>query len=503
MRRQGEILIVRSWRGDVDVGPAADFTIVLTEQPAEANAHPAPAMNVAVCAPARGVRLHSAVAEATAAYDAGTTSSTTPVRLHRGALDAFADGVLISAHAIAIEPREIFRASSRGPTFDGLARCLLRGGQRIELFWRALDQCLAQPREASRMPNPDNIRSRLRTAVTAAAQAPKAGLARVPIKRLRAIADGASPDGSGATREQLADDVAFVRCLVERADTVEDLAHMRSYLDGARPRSESDLASDRIFTRAQLSFVTLLSNPHMVDAFRAGFEMFQAAYVTAYAAHHESYHESVAVLRERLEDAAHHAQALARLNTLRGLGQALGIADLTAYEGLTQALGRCDQRDLDSLLLEGPTCPTCAVSMDERVPTAEAERVLRGLRIALEQQQTRLASEAVRRILARGGERLERFLSVVQASNVAALTRILDDDLLSFLDELLSQAVSPTADALAVFDELVRAHPVVGEEQVDAAAETFRRLLAEQIAAQRSADREGAASIRLASGSSS
>ena len=96
------------------------------------------------------------------------------------------------------------------------------------------------------------------------------------------------------------------------------------------------------------------------------------------------------------------------------------------------------------------------------------------------------------------GETPQRFVEIVQAADVAAMTRVLDDDLLTFLDELLSQPLSPTADALAVFEELVRAHPSVSGDDVDGVAETLRRLLTEQLEAQRPADPTGTATFRLA-----
>jgi hypothetical protein len=137
--------------------------------------------------------------------------------------------------------------------------------------------------------------------------------------------------------------------------------------------------------------------------------------------------------------------------------------------------------------------------MEDGVPSEEAEEVLRRLHAALAGQQARLASEAVRRILARGGERLDQFLQIVQASDLAGLAQVLDDELLAFLRELLSQPVSPTPEALDLFEELARAYPVVSEEQVDAVVHTLRQLLSEQLASQRAADPSRAAAFRLAS----
>jgi hypothetical protein len=43
--------------------------------------------------------------------------------------------------------------------------------------------------------------------------------------------------------------------------------------------------------------------------------------------------------------------------------------------------------------------------------------------------------------LARGGDRLSQFVEIVQASDTTSLARLLDEDLVSFLQALLDQPV--------------------------------------------------------------
>ena len=101
--------------------------------------------------------------------------------------------------------------------------------------------------------------------------------------------------------------------------------------------------------------------------------------------------------------------------------------------------------------------------------------------------------------MARGGRRLEQFLQIVQASDLTGLAHVLDGDLLEFLRELLSEPVAPTAEALDLFEELARSHPVVSEDQIDAVSQTLRTLLTEQLAAQQEHDPTASATFRLAS----
>ena len=232
---------------------------------------------------------------------------------------------------------------------------------------------------------------------------------------------------------------------------------------------------------------------------RATFEAFQAHYASAYEAHHTTHWQAVERLNTTLEDAGAIAQALSRLNGLRALGRPLAQQALAAYTRLRQARRECPEQELAATLKSQPACTQCNLSFSDRAPLAEAEDTLRQLDSALSRQQTRLASEAVRRILARGGQRLEQFLQIVQASDLTGLARVLDGDLLEFLQELLSEPVAPTAEAFDLFEELARSHPVVSEEQIDAVTDTLRTLLTEQLASLKEDGASAPGTFRLAS----
>ncbi|MDP3768426.1 MAG: hypothetical protein Q8S13_10460, partial [Dehalococcoidia bacterium] len=286
----------------------------------------------------------------------------------------------------------------------------------------------------------------------------------------------------------------------QRTQAAHELASMRDYLDAVKLATEAgELAADRAFTREQLSFVSLLSEPHQLAGMRATFDMFRTSYVSFYVKHHDAYWRAFSRLRTALKDAEPGARALERLNTLRALGRPVGEAELAAYERLSGGPRACAARTLAAQLSEQPRCRDCGIALGEVVPDEEVEAVVRGLGEALARQQARLASEAVRRILARGGERIEQFLQIAQASDQAGLTQVLDDDdLLDFLRELLAEPAAPTPEALDLFEELARAHPLVSAQQVDAVVETLRELLTERLAAQQSTD-SAPSSFRLAS----
>lgn len=487
--RRGEIVIVRAWRPDLDLNPDAAFTIVLAQQPLDGVAMPSP--NVAVCAPASPVRLPALASEPSATYDGASAA----LRLPASALSAYSAGALLSSEPLGVTPAQVFGENGGGARLDAIAVELLSLARRGDRAWQDLAAVLFWPDDPPALRRHDKVRAHLQEVLKRATGRTASGAALEALDRL----SGVQRDGARAAGPRTADDAALARCLIEHGAAAEALLSMRVYLDGIDAVPGGSLAVDLAFTREQLSFVTLLQQPHQLDGLRGTFELFRTRYASAYARHHEAYWRDAAHLQEELDAARPAVLALARLNTLRALGRPVGEAAVAAYEQLADDRRKCDVDDMHAHLRDHPHCPNCDLTLDALLPIDESKRALRDVQAALHRQQSRLASEAVRRILARGGERLEQFLQIVQASDLAGLAQVLDDDLAGFLQELLAEPVAPTADALDLLEQLARAYPAVSEEQIDEVVRTLRGLLQEHLAAQRTADPARAAAIRLAS----
>jgi hypothetical protein len=110
---------------------------------------------------------------------------------------------------------------------------------------------------------------------------------------------------------------------------------------------------------------------------------------------------------------------------------------------------------------------------------------------ALTAQQSRLSRRVVTRILARRtpgtDDRLDDFLRVLQASDVAGLALILDEGLIDFLRELLD---APSAEN--VLAQLALRFPEITASNLDAAVGEFRLLLQDALSRE--------ARVRLAEG---
>jgi len=110
-------------------------------------------------------------------------------------------------------------------------------------------------------------------------------------------------------------------------------------------------------------------------------------------------------------------------------------------------------------------------------PKREVERFLHQLEQALQEQQRRLSSEAVRHILAKSGEkRIDQFIKMVQTSNLAPLVNVLDDELVDFLRQLLQEA-DIEIEWRTTLSELAQKFASLEEGEIDAAAAEFARVL--------------------------
>ncbi len=357
-------------------------------------------------------------------------------------------------------------------------------------YWDAANEVLSWPREPARVALAQNVLTRLRPLLRkTSALIPHGGETVEPLARVQEVAAGTPPQRVFASAAAFADAIAFVRSLQEGRDGVDELLAMRAYLAEATvPENRPALVVDHAATLEQLSFIALLIEPHRIDSMRAAFETFRSAFSSAYVDHHARYWKAFGKLARTLHGLAPAARSLERLNSLRALGPAVGEEALAGYRTLSSSGPACTTNDLQKALVERPVCGSCGLTLKDSLPSEQTDDVTHRLNSALATQQQRLASEAVRRILARGGERLDRFVEVVQAADTASLAQVLDGELLVFLQELLAQPVAPTPEALHLFEQIALAHPVVTEEQVDLVVETLRGLLREQLAAQRDSD---------------
>jgi hypothetical protein len=362
----------------------------------------------------------------------------------------------------------------------------------------ALYESLAGAEPAVRDVDPLTLLRRLVDRVAASATTRTAALS--TLDRLRAIANASSvnaavalatasfPD-AGAFREA----IFFVRCIDRDAAIALRLLDDRLYIEAALvPDTLTELATDRRAVLDAATFTALWQEPARGAWMDGVIALWKRDFVALYTRSHEAYRAALAVGAERIDAEGARAAALERLNTLARLGPPLGVAALAQLREL-ERLSPCvsTPSELAATLAATPVCNVCSFILGTEAPVADVRRAVTALNRALTAQQSRLSRSVVTRILSRrppgAGERLDDFLRVLQASDIAGLALVLDDGLVNFLRDLLEAPATENVLAL-----LALRFPEVTAANLNAAVDDFRLLLQDALA------REGR--VRLSEG---
>ena len=506
--RRGEVLLAKSWQPELaEEGPRGDssFLIVMLSRPAPPSARiSTPA--VAVCSPSRRVDVPMAVREPPAAYVvAGRAAEPAFPVFSPDDMASYAEGRILSPASSRVDLRRIFPQQKGTPRFELLAQALLsasdatEGDPDSERLLATLASALVGPAAPSvEATDPETLLRQLRKLLRQCDEKLRPGknegsaaLSRI-IEDLQEVVDTGNTDDALAEARRLfveplafAEAVFLCRSLVRDPEAAAELAEMRAYLAAAVvPDATGDFAVDRRVTLEQLSPAALFIEPHRFDGMRATFEYFRKRFAAAYREHHRRYWDGCGRLIQTIDESEPAARALGRLNGVRELGRPVGLNALAQYQDMRASLARCPLDEaLPDSLKKAPSCPMCGITLADEPPRTAAADVSRRLERALRQQQQRLSSAAIRRILAQRKEaRVEQFLQVVQASDLHGLANVLDDELVAFLKELLAEPQRSKASLLA---EFLRANPEISEASLDTAVAEFRRLLAEELSAQR------------------
>jgi hypothetical protein len=180
--------------------------------------------------------------------------------------------------------------------------------------------------------------------------------------------------------------------------------------------------------------------------------------------------------------------ALALLNSIVELGKPWGEDLESRFQALQPRLQPCPVPFASLALEASPTCPECRLTLTTESPRAEVESFLRDLSLALADQQRRLASEAIRRVLTRSQESaVAKFVQVVQSANLAALVDVMNEDLVTFIRVLLAEEEVGTGES-DVLHRFALAYPTLEEADLPAAVQTFENLLREAFTEARKAN---------------
>jgi len=355
-------------------------------------------------------------------------------------------------------------------------------------WWEAVAQALYAPQRPPKVV-PAKLRSYLGSLLDKAAshlssEAPEE-IAEA-IRRLQRWLEAKDPEEALRLSGQLypsatslAADVYIVRALAQAPQEAMLVAAARRFLMEAAT-SDRELELSRALASEQLSYVVVAVEPHRLPVAKLALEAFRQRYRAAYEAYHHSYWEAVRQLRKRLSKASTLVQALERLNRLPELGPPGGLTVLARYHTLMRILEPCQA--------EGPIfseplssrCHQCQLEMGSPPPQAEVDEVLSGLNEALGEQMSRLAKALAAMVITAQDPIIEKALKVVQASQVAPLAQMLDDQVTAFLRRCLvetkvREAISPVLDR-------IQAGQTPTPEETERAGRQVRQLLSALLA---------------------
>lgn len=239
--------------------------------------------------------------------------------------------------------------------------------------------------------------------------------------------------------QELLQGLDLLRRMLYLRESSEDIVSTRGYLDGAEAVSGYDqLSVDRAALLEEMSVAVLLDASHRWPAVRERVREFQVRYRRAYAQHHESYQSLSARLWASLEDVRQKLDALSLLNSLDDLGRPVGTDLGQRYIAYEQEVRVCEVNTGDLSLDLNPKCERCQVALGQMPHAQEQESFFRDVDRALGEQNRRLSRVLVERVLhQRVDQRLEDFLKIVSASDLSALSNVLNQELTLFIRQLI------------------------------------------------------------------
>jgi len=240
---------------------------------------------------------------------------------------------------------------------------------------------------------------------------------------------------------ELTYDLATLRQLVLLNDDASEIFHAQRYIANANvpARRFANLAVDRdtLLTALSPSRLTGLRGRGW-SAITRDVEAFKIRYTQAYREHHQKFHDALPLFQSELLSTEKKLAALELLNSISELGK----PPKASFEDDLAALPRgpvpCSFQGLELELANEPNCCECHISLDQTVPLAELARLAPQIDAALATKTRKLSRLLVEKALAgRTDDHWQKFLQIVQASELSSLANTLDADLVSFIKQVL------------------------------------------------------------------
>jgi hypothetical protein len=440
-KRHGRAVLLRRWPAEPELpSEDEDFHIVLLSEPPDGPI--APAGRVVVGAPAKRLSATRKTGEEVATYSAARAPR---LKLSPKDFELLRQGRLFAATPLEHSAEDVFAEGKANLTL--LARDVLDAeamGEHLERIAVAL--AAPHPATPASHERLDDLRALIEDAraLETDEETPEVGEA---LDRLAEVAsaDGAEQLLAAVARTypsegRLVEDVFTLRALIETPEAARDLFQARRFLQRAAiPAGQPDLAMDRSLVLEQLNAAALVTEPERLVPARSALESFRRKYAKRYREHHTAVWQETARLHTELLETRPRADALRRINTLAELGPPLGIGGLAAYDELLSETSGCELiAGVEEIVKTEAVCPACGITLYDPPPARRVREVTAKIERACHKQLARLSSAAVQQVLRGSSEpQIERFLRMVQASQLTDLCEIMDEELAGYLRRFL------------------------------------------------------------------
>jgi hypothetical protein len=284
-------------------------------------------------------------------------------------------------------------------------------------------------------------------------------LHKLSLARIKAIADFSALAASGpkALLETAADDerrgvaleaISAYETVARAAASAPHLRSMSEYLEGtglteisneARDTAINQLVMECSLLVAELDSQGPIRNPETFRSLEARFNKFKWTYAGLYEDAHARFRTHSLTLSRVAEDARRHLEALVRLDSIAVLGPPAAGRFRTSMADLAVRVTPCS--------FDGPLAPAdfarcrCGFVLGTVLPESQLIDLFDRIKSALRVKLASLSRGAIARLMQEHDRvgRLEGFLKIIQAAQTEALVQVLDDDLASYLSDLLDE----------------------------------------------------------------
>ena len=259
-------------------------------------------------------------------------------------------------------------------------------------------------------------------------------------------------DYVGMARETFGSVGALRAALVQAAEqwtAVEfapDIERTIYYLDQVEfGRIDHALAVEHRALRARFDLTTLVESPHRWRALFEEYERWRQVYRKAYLQDHASRQQHDRRVGDQVERTARRVVQLGQLEQIDVLldGSAGGqLGDFAnRWDRVADQFRVCDRDGSSLRLVDEPTCPDCQGRLGQGADHSDVIELIAEVDRAFEAYRDRFAELVSDLVLkSQNSDRLQKLFRLNSAGDLSDLANVLDDKVISFLNELFDDA---------------------------------------------------------------